>query len=61
MTGAGCPSDNLSISHFGYNDNTIRMQRSVVSVTGNTRGAHKSKRNVSWNAVDETPLPKRMK
>ena len=58
---AGCRSDNPSISEFGYNDNTIRIQRSVIPVCGNTRGAHKSKRNVSWSVVDETPLPKRMK
>ena len=58
---AGCWSDNPSISQFGYNDNTIRMQRSVVPVSGNTWGAHKSKRHVSWSVVDETPLPKRMK
>ena len=37
------------------------MQRSVVPVTGNTRGAHKSKRRISWSVVDEAPLPKRMK
>ena len=58
---AGCRSDNLSISQFGYNDNTIRVQRFVVPVTGNARGAHKSKRRVSWSVVDETPLPKKMK
>ena len=60
QTSAGCWSDNPSISQFGY-DNSIRMQRSVVSVTGNTRGAHKCKDRVSWSVVDETPLPKRMK
>ena len=54
-------SDNPSISQFGYNDNTIRVQRFVVPVTGNARGAHKSKRRVSWSVVDETPLPKKMK
>ena len=58
---SGCRSDKPSISQFGYNDNTARMQRSVVPVTGNTRGAHKSKRRISWSVVDEAPLPKRMK
>ena len=58
---AACWSDNPSIRHFGYNDSTIRMQRSVVPVTGNTRGIHKSKRRVSWSVVDETLLPKLMK
>ena len=37
-----CPS----ISQFGYNDNTILMQRSAVPITGNTRGAQKSKRRI---------------
>ena len=58
---AGCRSDNPSISQFGCNNNTIRMQRSVAPVTGNARDAHKSKPYVSWSIVDETPLPKRMK
>ena len=58
---AGYGSDNPSISQFGYNDKTVRIQRSVVPVTGNTRGAHKSKRRISWSVVDEAPLPKRMK
>ena len=50
---AGCRSDNPSISQFVYNDNTIRTQRSVVPITGNTRGAHKSKRRLSWSVADE--------
>ena len=33
----------------------------VVPVTGNTRGAHKSKRHVSWSVIDKTPLSKWMK
>ena len=44
---AGCQSNNPSISQFGYKDKTIRMQSSVVPVTGNTRGAHKRKQRVS--------------
>ena len=55
--GSRCHNDSPSITQFGYNDNTIRMQRSVVPVSENTRGAHKSK----WRVDDETPLPKRMK
>ena len=58
---AGCQSDNPSVSQFGYNENAIRMQPSVVPVPGNTRGANKSKQHVSWSEVDETPLPKQMK
>ena len=58
---AGSQNDNPSISQFGYNDNTIRMQHSVCPVTGNNRGAYKSKQHVSWSLVDEAPLLKRMK
>ena len=49
---AGCRSDNPSISQFGYNVNTIRMQLSVVLVAGNARGAHKRKWRVSGSVVD---------
>ena len=55
----GRRSDNPTIWQFGYQDNTIRMQRSVVPVTGNTKGGHKQKRKVSWYKVDDTPLNKR--
>ena len=37
----------------------LRMQRSVVVPTGNTRVAHNTKRQFSWFNVDETPLQKR--
>ena len=40
----GRRNDNPTMYQFGYNTNTIRIQRSVVPVTGNTRGAHKQKR-----------------
>ena len=45
-----------SLYQFGYNSNTIRMQRPVPPVTGNTRGAHKTKRRVSWKYVEEESL-----
>ena len=51
-------SDNPT-HQFGYNSNTLRMQRSIAPVTGNTRGAHKQKRHVSWKKVDNEPLIKR--
>ena len=51
----GHRNDNPDLYQFGYNSNTIRMQRSVVPVTGNTRGVQKQKRQVSWSTVDETP------
>lgn len=55
----GRRNDNPTIYQFGYQANTIRMQRSVVPVTGNTKGSHKQKRRVSWKVVDEEPLSKR--
>ena len=55
----GRRNDNPSMYQFGYNANTIRMQRSIAPVTGNTKGAHKQKRRVSWFTVDDQPLKKR--
>ena len=59
--GIGRRNDNPTVSQFGYNDNIIRMQRSVTNFTGNTRGKHKNKRTTSWNDVDNQLLPKRKK
>ena len=55
----GRRNDNPTVYQFGYNSNTLRMQRSIAPVTGNTKGAHKQKRRVSWFAVDDAPLDKR--
>ena len=35
----GCRNDAPNLSQFGYNSDTIRIQRSVVPVRGNTIGA----------------------
>ncbi len=55
----GRRNDNPSIFQFGYNANTLRMQRSVVRSTGNTEGAIKYKRQHSWYNVDNMPLKRR--
>ena len=55
----GHKNDNPDLYNFGYNSNTIRMQRSIAPVVGNTRGGHKQKHRVSWVSVDNAPLPKR--
>ena len=55
----GRRNDNPDLHNFGYNSNTIRMQRSIAPVTGNTRGGHRQKRCFSWVSVDNAPLPKR--
>ena len=46
---------------FGYIDDIIQMQRSVINFTGNTRGKYKNKRTASWNDVDNQLLPKTKK
>ena len=55
----GRRNDNPNIYQFGFNGYTIRIQRSVVPITGNTRGAHKNKIRHSWEVVDDTPLRKK--
>ena len=57
--GCGRFNDAPNVYQFGYNDNTIRIQRYVVPVKGNTRGAHVQKRKPSWEIVDNKPLAKR--
>eukprot|EP00794_Sanderia_malayensis_P002687 gene2687-3109_t len=55
----GRRNDNPSLYEFGYNANTLRMQRSVVRATGNTEGASKYKCGHSWYNVDNMPLKRR--
>ena len=51
--------DNPDMRMFGYNDNSLRIQRSVSIQSGNTRG-RKDKRR-SWENVSDDPVPKRGK
>ena len=53
----GRRNDNPDTRMFGYNDNTIRIQRIVSCHSGNTRG-RKDKQKARVNVSDE-PLPKR--
>lgn len=55
----GRRSDNPDIHQFGYNANTIRIQRSVSCQSGNTRG-RKDKRK-AWEQVTDAKLPCRKK
>ena len=55
----GRRNDNSDIRTFGYNDNTIRIQRTISCQSGNTRG-RKDKRK-SWTEVTDDPLPSRKK
>ena len=53
----GGKNDNPTVFQVGYQSaNTLRMQRPVVTPTGNTKGACKKKRKFSWFNVEETPL-----
>lgn len=56
----GRRNDNPTVQQFGYQANTIRMQRSVVRATGNTSGRWGKKSQKSWSVVDDEPLPKRV-
>jgi hypothetical protein len=51
----GRRSDNPDIRMFGYNNNTIRIQRSVSCQSGNTRGRKDKKR--AWEQVVDVKLP----
>ena len=55
----GRRSGNPDIKMFGYNDNTIHIQRSVSYQSGNTRG--RKDRKKAWVEVTDEPLPKRKK
>ena len=39
----GRRNDNPSLHQIGYQANTLRLQRSVVPATGNTKGAYRQK------------------
>ena len=53
----GRRSDNPTIKTFGYNDNSIRMQRSNVQKQGNTKGTSTTEKR--WRSIDNQKLPRR--
>ena len=55
----GRRSDNLDIYAFRYNNNAIRIQRTVSCHSGNTRGRKDQKR--AWVKVTDDPLQCRKK
>lgn len=55
----GHRSDNPDMFTFGYNTNTLRIQREVSLTSGNTRG-RKDKRK-AWENISEDAVPKRKK
>ena len=51
----GRRNDNPDIRTFGYNDNTIRVQRTISCNSGNTRGRQDKRR--AWEQVTDDRLP----
>ena len=52
----GRRNDNPNMAKFGYNDNTVRIQRDVYFTSGNMQGKH-NKIN-SWIKVSDETIPK---
>ena len=55
----GGRSDNPNVHRYGYDENAMRVHRSVVPVKGNVASAFKGKRKPCWYDVDDTPIDKR--
>ncbi|KXJ22182.1 hypothetical protein AC249_AIPGENE4182 [Exaiptasia diaphana] len=55
----GLRSDNPDVKAFGYNSNTIRIERSISCQSGNTRGRKDKKK--AWVQVTDEKLPSRKK
>ena len=56
----GRRNDNPDVYQFGYNSDTIRMQRSIAINTRNTSGSYgNKKKRTCWSSVDNGPLMKR--
>ena len=55
----GRRSDNPDIHQFGYNSNTIRIERSISCQSGNTKGRKDTKK--AWEQVTDAKLPCRKK
>ena len=51
--------DNPSMREFGCNDNKLRIQRSILSLQGNTKGRKKDHNETRWYEVDNKSLPRR--
>ena len=53
----GRRSDNPDIRLVGYNDNAIRIQRSISCQSGNTRG--RKDKSKAWVNVTDDPVPRK--
>ena len=52
----GMKNENPDINQFGYNANTLRIQRNVSCPSGNTRARYNSKH--SWEEISDNIVPK---
>ncbi len=57
----GRRSDNPCMREFGYNENKLRIQRSILPIQGNTKGRVKDRNETRWFDVDNSLIPKRKK
>ena len=55
----GRRNDNPDIHAFGYNGNTIRIQRTVSCQSGNTRG--RKDKQKAWENITDAKLPSQKK
>ena len=53
----GRRSDNPDIRFIGYNDNAIRIQKSISCQRGNTRG--RKDKSKAWVNVTDDPVPRK--
>ena len=51
-------AESPSLHSFGYQSNAIRMQGSILQVTGNAQGGHREKHHSFWYAADNQSLKK---
>ena len=50
-------NDNPDMHQFGYNANTLRIQRNISCTSRRTRGRYNSK--CSWEEISDDIVPKR--
>ena len=55
----GRRSENPDLNTFGYNNNSIRIQKSVSFQSGNAKG--RKDRKCAWEKVSDDPMPKKTK
>ena len=57
--GMGQRCNNHTVKDFGHNENTLKIQRAIAPIKGDTRGHYKRKQEKHCIKIVEDPLPKR--